>query len=88
MRQRMQFRERLARYSSCELTHAMGSSPVSSPHYSIVPAEKGWVLIIENEHCCVMQVFSSAAAARHAVDRMLQFFDTMSTHAPAARRVA
>jgi hypothetical protein len=61
----------------------------SSPHpprYSIVQTEKGWCLVIQNEHCSVTQVFSSAAAAGRAVDRMLEFFDTMSTQAPGSRQ--
>jgi len=35
-----------------------------------------------------MQVFTSASSARRAVDRMLEFFDTMSAQAPRASQAA
>jgi hypothetical protein len=35
-----------------------------------------------------MQVFETAASARRAVDRMLEFFETMSAQPPRSRRVA
>jgi hypothetical protein len=35
-----------------------------------------------------MQVFRTAASARRAVDRMLEFFHTMSAQSPRAQRVA
>ena len=60
----------------------------SAPRYSIAETENGWLLLIQNEHCSVMQVFSSASAAHHAVDRMLEFFEDMSAQAPRARRIA
>jgi hypothetical protein len=63
-------------------------SSVSPPHYNIAQTDKGWVLVIQNEHCSVMQVFETAASARRAVDRMLEFFDTMSAQPPRTRRVA
>ena len=52
------------------------------PHHSIVQTENGWLLVIQNEHCSVMQVFRSASSARLAVDRMLEFFQTMNSPAP------
>jgi hypothetical protein len=58
------------------------------PHYSIAQSDQGWVLIIQNEHCSVMQVFSTAASARRAVDRMLEFFDSISAQPPRTRQVA
>jgi hypothetical protein len=61
---------------------------VSPPHYSIAQTDQGWVLVIQNEHCSVMQVFTTAASARRAVDRMLEFFDTMSAQPPRSQRVA
>ena len=63
-------------------------SSVSPPHYNIAQTEQGWVLVIQNEHCSVMQVFDTASSARRAVDRMLEFFDTMSAQPPRSRRVA
>jgi len=35
-----------------------------------------------------MQVFRSASAARLAVDRMMEFFETMSTQAPRSQHAA
>jgi hypothetical protein len=63
-------------------------SSSNPPHYNIVQTEQGWVLVIQNEHCSVMQVFDTASSARRAVDRMLEFFDTMSAQPPRSRRVA
>jgi hypothetical protein len=59
-----------------------------APHYNIAETDTGWVLIIQNEHCSVMQVFESASSARRAVDRMLEFFDTMSAQAPRSHHAA
>jgi hypothetical protein len=56
--------------------------PTSSPSYHISATEKGWLLKIQNEHCSVVQVFRSASDARLAVDRMLEFFETMRARAP------
>ncbi|HLG59606.1 MAG TPA: hypothetical protein VI485_29985 [Vicinamibacterales bacterium] len=58
------------------------------PTYDISQTEKGWLLVIQNEHCSVMQVFRSADIARDAVGRMTEFFETMRTQAPAARQAA
>ena len=62
--------------------------PTSSPSYHISETEKGWLLKIQNEHCSVVQVFRSSSDAHLAVDRMMEFFETMSTQAPRASRVA
>jgi hypothetical protein len=62
--------------------------PASSPSYHIAETEKGWQLKIQNEHCSVMQVFRSASDARQAVDRMMEFFQTMSSQAPNSRHAA
>ena len=56
--------------------------PTSSPSYNITETEKGWRLTIQNEHCSVVQVFRSASDARLAIDRMMEFFHTMSALAP------
>jgi hypothetical protein len=62
--------------------------PGPRPHYSIVPAERGWLLLIQDGECSVMQVFRTSAAARCAVDRMMSFFDTMRAQAPVSREYA
>jgi hypothetical protein len=56
--------------------------PTGSPRYHISETEKGWQLRIQNEHCSVVQIFRSASDARLAVDRMMEFFETMSAQAP------
>jgi hypothetical protein len=61
---------------------------VSPPRHTIVQTEKGWVLVIQDEHCSVMQVFSTASSARRAVDRMHEFFRTMSAQPPRECKVA
>jgi hypothetical protein len=66
----------------------VATSVVSPPRHSIAQTEQGWVLVIQDEHCSVMQVFSSAASARRAVDRMLEFFHAMSAQSPRARKAA
>jgi hypothetical protein len=64
------------------------SSVLSSPRHSIAQTKQGWVLVIQDEHCSVMQVFSSAASAQRSVDRMLEFFHTMSAQSPRACKAA
>jgi hypothetical protein len=66
----------------------VASSSAAPPHCDITQTEQGWVLIIQNEHCSVMQVFSTPASAHRAVDRMLEFFETMSAQPPRSRQVA
>jgi len=66
----------------------VATSAVSPPRHSIAQTEQGWVLVIQDDHCSVLQVFSTAASARRAVDRMLEFFHTMSAQSPRERRVA
>ena len=61
---------------------------MTSPRYTIAPTEKGWLLTIQNEHFSVMQVFRTAATARKAVDRMTEFFHTMSAQPPRGREAA
>lgn len=55
----------------------------TKPHYNIAPTEKGWLLVIQDEHCSVTQVFSSMASARRAVDRLAEFFPTSAEGASA-----
>src|SRR5262245_19906931 len=67
------------------VAHGRGMAPCVSttpPKCSIAPTEKGWLLTIQNEHFSVMQVFRSATTATLAVDRMLEFFHTMSSQPP------
>lgn len=63
-------------------------SSTSPPRYSIAQTEQGWMLVIQDEHCSVMQVFSTASSARRAVDRMLEFFQMMSAQSPRTRQAA
>ena len=56
--------------------------PGPRPRYSIAPTERGWLLVIQDGECSVMQVFRTSAAARCAVDRMMAFFDTMRAQSP------
>jgi hypothetical protein len=58
------------------------------PNYTIAPTERGWLLLIQDGECSVMQVFRTSSAARCAVERMMSFFDTMRTQAPASRQLA
>jgi len=67
------------------MTSHVSTSP---PSYNISETEKGWLLQIQNEHFSVMQVFRSASSARRAVDRMMEFFETMRTKAPGASQPA
>ena len=60
----------------------------SSPSYHISETDKGWLLKIQNEHCSVVQVFRSESDARLAVDRMLEFFEVMSSQLPPTDRAA
>jgi hypothetical protein len=58
------------------------------PRHSIAQTERGWVLVIQNDHFSVMQVFSTASSARRAMNRMLEFFHTMSAQPPRGRQAA
>jgi hypothetical protein len=66
----------------------VAQSSVSPPRCKIAQTDQGWVLSIQNEHFSVMQVFSTASSAKGAVDRMLEFFHTMSAQPPRASQVA
>ena len=37
--------------------------------YTISKTAGGWLLVIENPHCSLSQVFQSSSSARHAVAR-------------------
>jgi hypothetical protein len=62
--------------------------PGPRPHCSIAPTERGWLLVIQDGDCSVMQVFRTSAAARCAIERMQTFFDTMKSQGPASRALA
>ncbi len=60
----------------------------AGPRCSIAHTENGWLLVIRDEECSVMQVFSSLHAARHATDRMHELFDDMRHDAASDERPA
>jgi|SoiMethySBSTD1v2_1073268.scaffolds.fasta_scaffold84813_2 hypothetical protein len=60
----------------------------TEPRHSIAKTEKGWRLVIQNEHFSVMQVFRSESTAREAIDRMMEFFQSMSPQTPSKDRAA
>ena len=60
----------------------------TEPRHSIARTAKGWQLVIQNEHFSVMQVFRSESTAREAIDRMMEFFQSMSPQPPSTDRVA
>ena len=47
------------------------------PHCSIAHTEQGWLLVIRDEECSVMQVFGSLTSAQLATERMHAFFEDM-----------
>jgi hypothetical protein len=53
------------------------ASDESGPRCSIAQTERGWVLVIRDEQCSVMQAFDSLSSARHATERMHTFFVDM-----------
>jgi hypothetical protein len=61
--------------------NAVATLPPSSegpgPRCSIAHTEKGWLLVIRDEQCSVMQVFSTLNSAQTATDRMYAFFEDM-----------
>jgi hypothetical protein len=64
---------------------AIPPEPGPRPHHSISQTDRGWLLVIQDSDCSVMQVFRTSSAARRAVDRMTSFFDTMRTQTPGSR---
>jgi len=60
----------------------------SSPTHRISRTEKGWQVRIQNEHCSVVQVFRSESDAELALDRMMEFFEVMSSQLPPTDRAA
>ena len=66
----------------------MNPCATSEPQCTIARTDRGWQLVMQNEHFSVMQVFRSEETARQAVDRMMEFFYTMSTQPPHDRQAA
>jgi hypothetical protein len=66
----------------------MNSCTTTQPQYKIARTNRGWQLVMQNEHFSVMQVFRTEEIAREAVDRMTEFFYTMSAQPPRDRQVA
>ena len=52
------------------------------PRCSIAHTEQGWLLVIRDEECSVMQVFSTLNSARTATDRMYAIFEDMRDQGP------
>lgn len=46
--------------------------------YSISQTTNGWLLVIENPHCSLSQLFQSSASARQAVDRTAFALETLT----------
>ena len=50
--------------------------------YTISQTHNGWLLVIENAHCSLSQVYQSSSAARQAVDRAAFALETLTDPAP------
>lgn len=46
--------------------------------YTISQTGNGWLLIIENPHCSLSQLFQSSLSARQAVDRTAFALETLT----------
>ena len=46
--------------------------------YSINQTAKGWLLVLENEHCSLSQLFSTSKSARQAVGRAVFALETLT----------
>jgi hypothetical protein len=46
--------------------------------YTISQTHNGWLLVIENAHCSLSQVYQSSSAARQAVDRAAFALETLT----------
>ena len=46
--------------------------------YTISQTHNGWLLVIENSHCSLSQVYQSASAARQAIDRAAFALETLT----------
>jgi hypothetical protein len=54
--------------------------------YSISQTHNGWLLVIENPHCSLSQLFQSSASARQAVDRTAFALETLTAQHLELRR--
>jgi hypothetical protein len=46
--------------------------------YSISQTSNGWLLVMENEHCSLSQLFSTSRSARQAVGRSVGVLETLT----------
>jgi hypothetical protein len=46
--------------------------------YTISQTSNGWLLVIENPHCSLSQVFGSSSSARQALDRTAFALETLT----------
>jgi hypothetical protein len=46
--------------------------------YTISETGNGWLLVIQNSHCSLSQLFQSPASARQAVDRTAFALETLT----------
>ena len=47
--------------------------------YTISHTGTGWLLVIENAHCSLSQIFQTSASAHQAVDRTAFALETLTT---------
>ena len=46
--------------------------------YSINQTSNGWLLVMENEHCSLSQLFPTSSSARRAVGRSVSVLETLT----------
>jgi hypothetical protein len=66
------------RFAAC-LGMAVSSSLPEHVKYTISQTTTGWLLVIENPHCSLSQMFASLASARQAVQRTAFALETLTT---------
>lgn len=54
--------------------------------YSISPISSGWLLVMQNPHCSLSQVFQSSASARQALPQAASALDLLTAQHLEARR--
>jgi hypothetical protein len=64
----------------------MASTLPGNVTYSISQTHNGWLLVIENPHCSLSQVFRCSASARDALDRTAFALQTLTTQHLELRR--
>jgi hypothetical protein len=64
------------------LAHASDAMSVATlpenVKYTISQTGNGWLLVIENPHCSLSQLFQSSSSARQAVDRTAFALETLT----------